>query len=477
MRKGFVNKIAEVIILETILIVDDDKDLQFNLAHILQDEGYKTIGVERGRKVIAEISRISPAIVLLDINLPDISGMEVLEKVQKMTPAFDGLVIILTAYGDMKGAIKAMKLGAYDYVTKPFDNEGLVLTIEKALNTRRLSREVINLRKIIADEKVMGESPQITEVLNRVDIIAATNMSVIIQGASGTGKEVFAKLIHQRSLRADKPFIPIDCGAIPDALFESELFGYEKGAFTGAVGTRKGKFVLADKGTLLLDEITNLPKSAQAKFLRALEERTVHPLGGNKSIPFDVRIIANTNVDIGQAVYEGKFREDLYQRLNEFKLILPLLGERIDDIPVLANSFLENANVELHKTIAGFTTAAMKKLLAYSWPGNVRELRNVIKRAVLWEENDMIAAETIEFDKAHNQKKSQTDTIEEYTEKIFDKEYSLKEVIAVFNNDIERKIIEKVLKEVNYNKSKAAEILDMERKTLYAKMKLLGIGK
>jgi DNA-binding NtrC family response regulator len=270
-------------------------------------------------------------------------GMQILEKIKKMTPAFDGLVIILTAYGNLKDAISAMKLGAYDYITKPFNNESLILSIEKALNTTRLSRELVSLKKQLrkkqVSESTMGKSAQISKILKQVEIIAPTNMSVLIQGASGTGKEVIAKMIHQKSLRKDKVFIPIDCGAIPDALFESELFGYEKGAFTGADQAKKGKFELANEGTILLDEITNLPDSAQAKFLRAIEERTIQPLGGNKEIAVDVRIIANSNRDLVQAVYEGKFREDLYQRLNQFKIKLPLLQERRDDIPVLAKFF------------------------------------------------------------------------------------------------------------------------------------------
>ena len=473
-----INKIKGIAV-ETILIVDDDKDLQFNLAHILQDEGYKTFGVERGKRAIPEIKRLSPALVLLDIKLPDMGGMQILEKIKKMTPAFDGLVIILTAYGNLKDAISAMKLGAYDYITKPFNNEGLILSIEKALNTTRLSRELkslkIQLRKKQVSESTMGKSAQISKILKQVEIIAPTNMSVLIQGASGTGKEVIAKMIHQKSLRKDKAFIPIDCGAIPDALFESELFGYEKGAFTGADLAKKGKFELANEGTILLDEITNLPDNAQAKLLRVIEERTIHPLGGNKEIALDVRIIANSNRDLVQAVYEGKFREDLYQRLNEFKLKLPLLQERRDDIPVLAKFFLEEANRELHRDIAGFSTGAMKELLNYSWAGNVRELKNVIKRAVLLEDKKQISAETLEFENIHVQNKSHKESVENYSEMIFRKDYSLKDVIAALNNDVEREIIVKVLKKVNYNKSKAAEVLDIERKTLYSKMKALGI--
>jgi DNA-binding NtrC family response regulator len=466
---------------ETILIVDDDKDLQFNLSHILQDEGYNTIGIERGKQAVPKIKKVLPAIVLLDINLTDISGMKVLENIKEMVPSFDGFVIILTAYGDVKSAIRAMKLGAYDYITKPFDNEGLILTIEKALNTRQLSKEVVILREKLDDKqfnmKLMGNSPQITRTLKQVEIISPTNLSVIIQGASGTGKEVIAKLIHQKSLRRDKPFVPIDCGAIPESLVESELFGYEKGAFTGANVAKKGKFELANKGTLLLDEITNLSENSQAKLLRAIEERKIQPLGGKKEISIDVRIISNSNIDIIQAVNQGKFRDDLFHRLNEFKIILPMLKERKEDIPVLAKYFLDEANNELHKNITGFSTAAMKKLLNYFWAGNVRELKNVVKRAVLLEERELILAETLEFEETQIQNNSQEDLIEDYSEKIFRKDYSLKDIIAALNSDVEKEIIESILEKVNYNKSKAAKVLGIERKTLYSKMKILEIEK
>jgi len=405
--------------------------------------------------------------------------MEVLQKVKEVAPQFDGAIIILTAYGDINSAIKAMKLGAYDYITKPFDNDGLLFTIDKALNNQRLAKEVKMLRKQLGDrigtEKVMGKSDKIKDVVKRVSLIAPTNMSVIIQGASGTGKEVISKLIHQKSLRKDKPFIPIDCGAIPENLVESELFGYEKGAFTGANKDKKGKFELAEKGTLFLDEITNLPESAQAKFLRALEAREIVHIGGKKPIKVDVRIITASNINLVDAVSQGDFREDLYHRLNEFKIMLPLLKERTIDIPILAQIFLEDSNKELNKNISGFTNSSIKKMLEYSWPGNIRELRNVIKKAVLLEDKEKINHENLEFEGTVKNKKSSKDSVEEYTHKILELGFSLKDIMFELNNNIEKEIIISILKEVHYNKSKAAKILDIERKTLYSKISLFGI--
>ena len=461
--------------MDTILIVDDDKDLRQTLSYILEIEGYKVFSAVDGKQAMIEIQNKLPDIVFLDIKLPDISGMKILDKLKKIIPEYDGSVIMLTAYGDIKGAIKAMKLGAFDYLTKPFDNEELILTIQKALKIQRLSKEVKILREKLEDkiatEKEMGKSNQIKQILKKVEMIAPTNMSVIIQGKTGTGKEVIANLIHQKSLRKDKPFIPIDCGAIPESLVESEFFGYEKGAFTEADKTKEGKFELANDGTLFLDEITNLPAEAQAKLLRVIEERNITHIGGKKSIKVDVRIITASNVDLTDAVRRGKFREDLYHRLHEFKITLPLLKERKDDIPILAKLFVEDANKELHKKIEGFSTGAIKKLINYSWPGNVRELKNVIKKAALFEDGELISSESLEFEDNIIQNNSQKGSIEDYTHKVLKKGYSLSKLY----HDIEKDMIINVLKEVKFNKSKTAKLLGIDRNTLYKKMKNMGI--
>ncbi|MBN2018018.1 MAG: sigma-54-dependent Fis family transcriptional regulator [Candidatus Cloacimonetes bacterium] len=465
--------------MSTILVVDDDKELQNTLQVILQSEGYIVLTADTGKKALQIIKSNAPNIVLLDIRLPDINGIKILEKVKKDIPDYECCIIILTAYGDIKGAIKSMKLGAFDYITKPFDNDELLLTIQKAIRSQQLKKEVQVLREKLEEkityEKEMGTSFLIKDVLKKVSMIAPTNMSVIVQGKTGTGKEVIAHLIHKKSNRRCEEFIPIDCGAIPESLIESELFGYEKGAFTGAETAKMGKFEQADKGTLFLDEITNLPEPAQAKLLRAIEEKQVYHLGGKQSIRVDVRILTASNVDLNDAVHNGDFREDLYHRLNEFKIVLPLLKERKEDIPILAEIFLNEAKKEFDKGIDDFSSEAMKKLLKYHWPGNVRELKNIIKKAVLVEDGDHITPESLEFEEEPVTEPSKQHSIERFTKNIIDRKQTLKEITSKLNTDIEREIILSVLREVHFNKTIAAKILEIDRNTLYKKLKELDI--
>jgi len=464
---------------DTILIVDDDKDLQKTLSYILKTEGYKVFSAENGKQAMTEIQNKLPNIVLLDIRLPDMNGMQVLGKLKKTIPEYDGSIIMLTAYGDIKGAIKAMKLGAFDYLTKPFDNEELIITIKKALHTQLLSEEVKTLKKQLHEkisfENLMGKSTQIKKILKQINLVAPTNMSVIIQGESGTGKEVIANLIHQKSRRKDKPLIAIDCGAIPDSLVESELFGYDRGAFTGADKTKEGKFELANDGTLFLDEITNLPAAAQAKLLRAIEEKIITHIGGKKSIRVNVRIIATTNIDILDAVNQGKFREDLFHRLNQFKILLPTLQERKDDIPIFAKIFLDEANKELKKDIKDFSSEALKLLLNYYWSGNIRELKHTIHRAVLLAESDYIVPENLIMD--YLDKKSKNDLHNTNNQnsqfKISNQNnISFDKIIK----KVEKDLISKAIEQANGNKIKTAKMLNMNVRTLYRKMKELNLS-
>ncbi|MCK4311944.1 MAG: sigma-54-dependent Fis family transcriptional regulator [Candidatus Cloacimonetes bacterium] len=462
--------------MKTILVVDDNKNMQIILKNVLSDEGYLITAYGNGRSALTEIEKNIPDLILLDIRLPEMNGIDVLRKIRKIKENL--LVIMITAYGDIKTAVEAMKLGAYDYITKPFVNEDLVLTVKKALETQELRGEVECLRKKLKDKteivKTMGESPEITRVLKQVELIAPTDMSVIIQGESGTGKEVIANLIHQKSDRKNSSFIPIDCGAIPDTLVESELFGYEKGAFTGATINKKGKFEVASEGTLLLDEVANLPPAAQAKLLRVLQEKKIQRIGSTKPININVRIIVATNLDLSDAVKEGKFRDDLFHRLNEFKIVLPLLRERKDDIPILAEEFLKDSNKELNKNIQGFTKEALKLLLAYSWPGNVRELKHVVKRAVLLEKKDNITPEVLKLE-ITPQPISYKESLDNYFQMILKEGFTLSAITSKVSNEMEREIIKKILVEVKYNKSKAARILGIDRNTLYSKLKNLGI--
>ncbi|MDO9578432.1 MAG: sigma-54 dependent transcriptional regulator [Candidatus Cloacimonadales bacterium] len=463
--------------MEKILVIDDNKNMQIILRNILSDEGYEIIIAGDGKAGLELVQDIQPDLVLLDIRLPQMNGMDVLRKIKENFP--DMLVIMITAFGDIKTAVQAMKLGAYDYVTKPFVNEDLTLTIAKAFQTRNLSREVTFLRKKLKakteEQQITGESLQIKRVIKQVELIAPTDMSVIIQGKSGTGKEVIANMIHRKSHRKDMPFVPIDCGAIPDTLVESELFGYERGAFTGANSNKKGKFEMATGGTLFLDEITNLPAAAQAKLLRVLQEKNIHRIGSSQAVKVDVRIVVATNLDLIEAVNNGTFREDLFHRLNEFKLNLPQLSERKDDIPLLADEFRRKANEELCKKIRDFTPEAMKLLLSYPWPGNVRELKHVIKRAVLLEESDHISQDVIKLEMTQNGQSTDSAELNDYYRMIVQEGASLSDITSQMNNRMEKEIIKRVLVDVKYNKSKAARILNIDRNTLYTKIKNLEI--
>ncbi len=300
-----------------ILVVDDDQDICFHLSAILKEGGFNVLSAANGREALLKVKSTRPELVLLDLRLPDLDGMKVLKQMKESDPDLD--VIIITAFMDVRDAIQAMKLGAYDYIAKPFDNEELLLTVNKAFTVQQLRDEIDALKNRLAEKlplvEEMGDSPQIKKVLTKVDLVAPTDFTIIIQGESGTGKEVIANLIHQKSLRKDNAFVPIDCSAIPETLIEAELFGHEKGAFTGADRKKSGKFELANDGTLFLDEIANLPESIQAKLLRVLQERKLQHLGGNRDIRINVRLIVASKVNLFEAVKQGRFRDDLYYQI------------------------------------------------------------------------------------------------------------------------------------------------------------------
>jgi DNA-binding NtrC family response regulator len=459
-----------------ILIVDDDPDFCCNLSDILTENGFEVLTAANGREALLKTQSVSADLVLLDLRLPDMEGMKVLKRIKESSPDLE--IIIITAYMDVRDAIQAMKLGAYDYISKPFDNDELLLTINKAFTVRQLRGEIDILKKRLADkipvEKVMGDSPQIKKVLLKVDMVAPTDFTVIIQGESGTGKEVIANLIQQKSLRKDNAFIPIDCSAIPETLIEAELFGYEKGAFTGADRKKAGKFELANNGTLFLDEIANLSEAMQAKLLRVLQERKLQHLGGNKDIKINVRLIAASKVNLFEAMKQGEFRDDLYYRLNEFLVEIPKLYEREDDVAIFANHFLELTNQELHKKILGISSEAMRLLFEHKWPGNVRELKNTIRRAVLIAGTNYITPADILFEKAEcgpGTGPGSTPVDEARVNAVLDGSLSLKEMTSQVAAEIEKEVIRKALFKTGGNKSRAAKLLKIERVTLYAKMK------
>ncbi|MBA4418311.1 MAG: DNA-binding response regulator [Syntrophus sp. (in: bacteria)] len=462
--------------MEKILIVEDNKDMQFLLSNILKSEGYETLVTGEGKRALKETKRWSPDLALLDIHLPDMDGMAVLEDIKKLNK--DLAIIMLTAYGDVKGAVQAMKLGAFEYITKPFDNDDLIITIKRALQTQNLSKEVQDLRKQLGEKttsdlivELTGESRSMKQILKQIDIVSPTNLTVVLQGESGTGKELVAQLIHKRSQRSDKAFVAIDCGAIPESLVESELFGYDKGAFTGADILKEGKFEQANKGTLFLDEITNLPDSTQAKLLRVLQEKKIVHLGGKKDIKVDVRIIAASNVDLPDVLKAGRFRNDLFYRLNEFPITVPPLRERKEDIPHLANRFLEEARKEFNKDKKVFSPEAMKALLDYHWPGNVRELKNSVRRAALLAELEKIAPSHLFLDNI-SESHSDLDNLSEQLDILAElkKGSSLHEIAGKEIDNIEQNIIRQALSLTGGNKSKAAKMLGIDRMTLYTRL-------
>ena len=436
-----------------ILIVDDEKHMRLILSKILTDNGYKTFQAENGKKAVFQVEQIQPDLILLDYKLPDMNGVEVLQKIRKKFG--DISVIMLTAFGDVKHAVSAMKLGAYDYLTKPFDNEEILLIIKKALEKIDLTNEVAKLKKMLAGDlsikHMMGESDAIKKVLKQVEMVSKSDISVFLQGDTGTGKDLIAKLIHQRSSRNKQPFVAVDCGAIPETLFESEMFGYEKGAFTGANSSRTGKFEQANGGTLFLDEISNLPLNLQPKLLRAIQEKKIQRLAGEKQISVDVRIITASNQDIIDDVKTGKFRSDLFYRIHEFKIELPNLKDRKEDIPPIAKFFLQNEVKEDGHEIEGFTTEAMKELMKYNWPGNIRELRNVVKRAAVMCESKKIDKEHLIF------------THLGVEEEMLDDSLTIED--AVYHT--KKRVIEKAIEKAGGNKTEAAKILGISRRQLY----------
>jgi len=467
--------------MEKILIVEDNRDMQFLLSNILKSEGYEVLTAGDGRKALKKIKEWSPDLVLLDIQLPVMDGMAVLEEIKKTNK--NPVAIMLTAYGNIKGAVQAMKLGALEYITKPFDNDELLIVVKRALQAQSLSKEVQSLRKQLEEktaqdliEELTGESPAIKQVLMQVNMVSPTNMTVVLQGESGTGKELIAKLIHRKSLRSDKAFVAIDCGAIPESLVESELFGHEKGAFTGADTQREGRFEQANGGTLFLDEITNLADSAQVKLLRVLQEKRLQRLGGKRDIRVDVRIISASNAKLPDVLKAGRFRSDLFHRLNEFPIALPPLRERKEDIPYLANRFLKEANKEFNKGIGGFTPEAMKTFLAYHWPGNARELKNTVRRAALLADSDKIGQIYLVLDIA-SEPHSILDNLSEKLDVLAElrRGVSLHELAHKEMDNIERNIISQALTLAGGNKSKAAKMLRIDRMTLYDRLNKYGI--
>lgn len=455
-----------------ILIVDDEEDICEILARLIRQEGFQPLMAYDGETALRMLRSEFPEVLLTDFRMPGIDGLEVLKRAKELDP--DLPVIIITAYADISGAVEAMRVGAHDYLAKPFEHPEVVRVLYRALAERNLKKKLRKMsRQIDAGcslSKLMGTSDAIGRVISDVNSVADSDFTVVIQGETGSGKELVARAIHQTSHRSAGPFVAIDCGAIPETLLESELFGYEKGAFTNAVRQQNGKFQMAKGGTLFLDEILNMPWGSQVKLLRVLQEKKVYRLGGSDPADIDVRLLVASNRDLLDAVATESFRRDLFYRMNDFTVKIPPLRERRADIPYLAGRFLDTTNLELSKSIKGFSETAMDALLAFHWPGNVRQLRSTIRRAVLLAD-DTVTEKHLDM----HQISAPLLTGASGAGEVPWQNRPLKEIVRGSILAVERQVLSQALKYTGGNKAKAARMLQIDYKTIHTKVKRLGI--
>lgn len=494
--------------MQTILIVDDDRDICLLLKRFLTRHGYEVLEAYSGKKALESLEETQPDLVMCDFRLEDMEGNTLLGKIKERYLHVP--VIIMTGYSDIKIAVEVMKMGAFDYITKPLFPDEILVTIKKALETPAEERDPVRQERIasepaktaaapaatatavkekgpaitVSGDYIFGDTPVFRQLLQQIDLVAPTNYTVIIHGESGSGKEAIAQEIHKRSKRKSKPFVAIDCGALSKELAGSELFGHEKGSFTGALNQKVGSFELANGGTIFLDEIANLSYDIQVSLLRVVQERKMRRVGGLKDIELDVRIIIASNERLWDAVRKGKFREDLYHRFNEFSIDIPPLRQRPDDVLLFANHFLHQTNKELGKNIRRLSPEVEQIFRTYVWYGNLRELKNVIKRATLLSDGEEIEPSALpfeisNFDKLQFDKQMQPEPV---TSSYAPPPVAMKEDVEPQRDlsetslkgasiDAEYEMILKALKKVNFNKSKAAKLLNIDRKTLYNKMK------
>jgi two-component system nitrogen regulation response regulator NtrX len=443
---------------KTILIIDDEKSICKSLGSILIDEGYEILTAGSGEEAMKVIEEDPPQLVILDIWLPGIDGIETLKMIKLRYPQIR--VIMISGHGTIETAVKATKLGAFDFFEKPLSMEKVILIVNHVFELIHLEEENQLLKqKISQDYELTGNSTPILELKEMISIVAPTNAWILIMGENGTGKELVARSIHRQSKKAYKPFVEVNCAAIPEDLIESELFGHEKGAFTGATEKKRGKFDLAHEGTLFLDEVADMSLKAQAKILRILQEKKFERVGGNTLIPTDVRVLAATNKDLEQEMEEGRFRQDLYYRLNVIPLRVPALRERKEDISVLVNWFLKEATLKEHEEEKTITDDALAKLMEHDWPGNVRELKNFIERLVIMVPHNVISAKDIPLLTENNKKTDGTVPL------------SAADSFRTAKMDFEKKYIIKKLQEFEGNISKTAEAIGIERSNLHRKIK------
>jgi len=449
---------------ENILIAEDEQDIRESLSFVLESEGFNVTNTSNGFEAVEKIKSSNFDLLITDILMPKMDGMKLLETSLQISP--QTLVIIMTAFASIETAVSALRKGASDYILKPIEFDELLIRVKHLLNQKHLLLENKILRQQIDKRynfnNIIGQSKAMQEIYGMVKQISSAPTNVLITGPSGTGKELIARAIHSNSDRANRPFIPVNCGAIPENLYESEFFGYKKGAFTGANADHDGLFKAANTGTLFLDEVADLPEHVQVKLLRVLQEKEIRPVGSTESIKVDVRILAATNKDLLAEVSDGRFREDLYYRLNVVELKLPPLSERKDDIPLLVNFFIQRYNEDLKRKIKGVDNEAMKSLLNYTWKGNLRELENIIERAVLLCTKDYISINDLPS--------------------YFQTEQKDKSGLVQFPNNLsnalesfEKEHITRILNEVDWNRSEAAKKLGIDASTLYRKMMKLSI--
>jgi nitrogen regulation protein NR(I) len=471
--------------METILIVDDDKSIRYSLKRMMEGK-YSILTAQNGDEALDRMKESSPDLIIMDIKMPGRNGIEVLKEMRSIDPK--SLVILMTAYGTTETAIEAMKYGAFDYILKPFPIPQMKGLVEKALSLRRMMKQEVayappEAKETDEGERIIGSSPKMQEIYKIVGQIAPSDVTVLLRGESGTGKELFARAIYQHSARSRLPFLPVNCAAIPDTLLESELFGHEKGAFTGATSRRIGKLEQGQGGTIFLDEIGDMSLSTQAKLLRVLQEKSFERLGGMETIKVDIRLIVATNKDLEDAITNGKFREDLYYRLNVVSIMIPPLKERKGDIPELVSYFLKKFNREFKKGIVGITPPAMEKITSYGWPGNVRQLENVLKRAMVLCQGEWILEDQLLFEKGWEKREAEEELSKKNVEDLLDALFEELSTPPTASQEtdmissLERGLILRALQKTRGNQVQAALLLGINRSTLRGKMERYHIKK
>jgi two-component system, NtrC family, response regulator AtoC len=454
---------------KSILVADDDASIRSLLKQLLVDEGFAVLEASTGIEVVDKVKESSPDLVIMDVRMPELDGIEALARLKSTNPKT--AVLIMTAFGSSNAAIRAMELGAFDYLTKPFELDKISHSVKRVLDYQDLTAEVEVLRdeisSLVQTERIVGNSPAMQEVYKTIGKVAKADATVLITGESGTGKELVAEALHFNSNRRSGPMVKVSCAALPETLLEAELFGHEKGSFTGAMTQRRGRFEMADKGTIFLDEIGEMTVPTQTKLLRVLQERKIERIGSNLPIKVDIRIIVATNKDLQKQVEQSKFRDDLYYRLNVINIHMPPLRDRKEDIPSLVEHFLAKHRYSATAQPAAISEEAIRRLMEYNWPGNVRELENVIERAVVLSRGQIITSRELPFG---DHDAAEGEEGEGEADAKGDSSF-FKKSVAQFEKDL----IMKALRDANGNRSKAAEMLGIYRRLLYAKIKEYGL--